>query len=248
MFKRRHSLKTAGLVNEEKRRKRWTQCLAFRNLQKLAAATGLCCHKQKNSTPTPTTNEVDTVFPRSHPVLKRTTTDSSTVYECDLSSAGDLRRDTLQSHKSDVSLSSREDYVEKSIECPLNDVQLQRDLSRVADRLHYLLNLSDNGNTSDASCPKCSSTESEGSRDTNGRIRFSASWDEATSSLLIKLVPSTRSRASFDVLPRLERLDSGLGSSRLALSPCSNHPRLSARISTDSGFFSTFNFIFFHSI
>ena len=240
MFKRRHSLKTVGTVNEEKR-KRWTHCLALKNLQKLAAATGLCCHKQKNSYPM---NTSDDVFARSNPILRpilsSTATDNSAVFECDLSTnAADMRSDTLQSRKSYASYSSGEDDVEKSIECPLNDAQLQRDLSRVADRLMYLLNLPENGNNSCDPCLKCARIESSASLRANGQVPFTASWDEASSSLLIKLVPTTRSRAFVSAVQRLERLDSGLGSGRLVLPPYSVHQQLSARISEDAGFLST---------
>ena len=231
MFKRKHSLKTASTV-EEKRSKRW-KAISFKNLQKLAAATGLCCYKPKNST----------AVVRPHPVVKREETDSPTE---SLDGLPDIEENvektcTMSSRGSNTSLCSL-DNVEKSIECPLNDAQLQRDISRVVERLNYLLNLSGNGNEPEEvfsalnGCSKDCNTVSP--------VPFDAIWDQNSSSLCIKMI----SQHGFKIcnVPRCERLDSGLSSSPFSdLSPSFNgspnmfHRRLSPRISADSGFFST---------
>ena len=250
MYKRRHSFKTATVVVEEKRSKRWTQCFSLKNLQKLAAATGLCCYKPKSS---------QQVTVRSHPVLRRARTDSSSENSFRLSQNMDNFEDNaiLPSKESGISFCNRVDYVQKSIECPLNDAQLQRDITRVVERLNYLLRLAENGNEplnnfTECNVSSCASSGSTIGRDSRRHVPFKASWDETSTSLCIKLVPQSETSTNRCGLGRSEQVNSDFSCSQsTVLSSCQNgtpfiiHRRLSARISADSGFFSTLIFFTF---
>jgi len=242
MQKRRHSIKKATVVMEEKRSRKWPQCLTLKNLQKLAAATGLCCYKPKNTQTTV----------RPHPVLRRAHTDSANETSHGLSQNEDNydKGATLSSIESGDSLCSRVDYVQKTIECPLNDAQLQRDISRVVERLNYLLNLAENGNGpsnfTECNSLSCATAKCiKDTRDVQRHVPFKATWDDTSASLCIKLVPpqSTSNCCS--------RLDSDFSCSTTTVLTSSSHTgtpyilhrRLSARISADSGFFSTLVYI-----
>ena len=241
MHKRRHSVRTTTVVVEEKRSRRWPQCLSLKNLQKLAAATGLCCYKSKNVQ----------ASVRPHPVLRRAQTDSVTENSQRLSqNENNLDKGaTLTSIESDTSLCSGVDYVQKTIECPLNDAQLQRDIWRVVDRLNYLLNLADNGNGpsnfSECNSPGCT-TAANDTREVQRHEPFKATWDKNSTSLCIKLVPP-QSNTPTNCHSRSERSDSDFSCNQSTVAtfnsqagtPYIFHRRLSARISADSGFFST---------
>ena len=240
MYKRRHSLKTGTVAVEEKRSKRWTRCLSLKSLQKLVATAGLCCYRPRSAY----ADNKD--ITRSHPILKRTTTDATN--ECELSGNSYRSSTKLPSVDSDSSFVSRVDNVQKAIECPLNDAQLQRDLARVAERLNYLLNLTENGNSPEKLCSQCNNCTNITNMQDFDNVPFTTSWDASSSILSVKILPFNGTkqvtRACCKVA-QLQRLDSDLSCNLIVRSslrygtPAARHPQLSARISADSGFFST---------
>ena len=144
------------------------------------------------------------------------------------------------------------------LKCPLNDAQLQRDITRVVERLNYLLNLSDNGNGPANVFSECSAASCKipANAEADQRVPFKASWDECSTSLCIKLVPQSSfcGTSSFCGVSRSERLDSDLSCSQTTDltssqhgTPCIFHRRLSPRVSADSGFFSYVKVFAIHS-